>query len=59
MLIGRVDTSNDVITHSMCFFKMVVYICACFCFVLIGRNLTAQSMGSRWRIGGGIQIPEM
>ena len=61
MLIGRDDTSNDVITHSMCFFKkiMVVYIRACFCFALIGRSLTAQSMWSHWGIGGGIQIPEM
>ena len=38
---------------------MVVYIRACFCFALIGRSLTAQSMGSHWGIGGGIQIPEM
>ena len=59
MLIGRDDTSNDVITHSMCFFKMVVYIRACFCLVLIGRSLTAQSMGSHRGIGSGIQIPEM
>ena len=29
-----------------------------FCFLLIGRNLTAQSQGSHRGIGGGIQIPE-
>ena len=27
---------------------------ACFCFTLIGRNLTAQSMGSDRGIGGGV-----
>ena len=35
---------------------MVVYIRACFCFALIGRSLTAQSMGSHWGIGGGIKF---
>ena len=35
-----------------------IYICACFHFVLIGRNLTAQLTGSHKGIGGGIQIPE-
>ena len=49
MLIGGDDISNDVITLGMCF-SMFVYIHACFCFMLIGRNLTV--------IGGGIQIPE-
>ena len=37
---------------------MFVYIHALFCFVPIGRNLTAQLMGSHRGIGGGIQIPE-
>ena len=45
MLIGGDDISNDVITLGMCF-SMFVYICAHFCFALIGRNLTAQLMGS-------------
>ena len=57
MLIGRDDISNDVITLGVCF-SMVVYTCAHLCFVLSGRNLTAQSMGSHRGIGGGIQIPE-
>ena len=57
MLIGGDDISNDVITLGACF-SMFVYICAHFHFVLIGRNLTAQSMGSHRGIGGGIQIPE-
>ena len=37
---------------------LIVYIRACFSITLIGRNLTAQSMGSYRGIGGGIQIPE-
>ena len=37
---------------------MFVYIGARFRLALIGRNLTAQSMGSHRGIGGGIQIPE-
>ena len=57
MLIGGDDISNDVITLSRCF-SMFVYIHTLFCFVLIGRNLTAQSTGSHRKIGGGIQIPE-
>ena len=39
-------------------FSMSVYIHAGFRFVLIGRNLTAQSMWSHWEIGGRIQISE-
>ena len=39
-------------------FSMFVYIRARFHFVLIGGNLTAQSMGSHNEIGGGIQILE-
>ena len=45
IMIGRDDISNDVITLGTCF-SMFVYICAHFCFVLIGRNLTAQLTGS-------------
>ena len=37
---------------------MFVYIRAIFCFVPIGRNLTAQLTGSHRGIGGGIQMPE-
>jgi len=44
---------NDIITLCMCF-SMFVYICARFCSVLIGGNLTAQLMGSHRGIGGGI-----
>ena len=57
MLIGG-DDSNDIITLGTCF-SLFVYIHAHFCFVLIGGNLTAQSMGSHTEIGVGIQIPEM
>ena len=39
--------------------RMFVYICARFCFVLVGGNLTAQSTGSHTGIGSGIQIPDM
>ena len=45
--------SNDFITLGTCF-SMFVYIRACFRFALIGRNLTAQSVGSYRGIGGGI-----
>ena len=38
------DVSNDIITLGMCF-SLFVYICARFCFALIGGNLTTQSMG--------------
>ena len=55
MLIGKDDISNDVITHGTCF-STFVYIRACFRFVLIGRNLTAQLTGSHRGIGGGIQV---
>ena len=48
----------EVITLHTCF-SMFVYIHAHFCFVLIGGNLTAQSMGSHTGIGDGIQIPEI
>ena len=44
MLISGDDISNDVITLGTCF-SMFVYIRACFHFVLIGVNLTAQLMG--------------
>ena len=57
MMIGRDDISNDIVTLSTCF-SMFVYIRAHFCFVLIGRNLTAQLTGSHKEIGIGIQIPE-
>ena len=57
MLIGRDDTSNDVITLGTCF-STSVYIRACSHFALIGGNLTAQLLGSDGEIGGGIQIPE-
>ena len=39
-------------------FSMFVYIRALFCFVPIGRNLTAQLTASHRGIGSGIQIPE-
>ena len=44
------DVSNDIITLGMCF-SLFVYICARFCFVLIGGNLTTQSMErhGNWR----------
>ena len=60
ILIGRDDISKDVITFGTCFtcFSMCVYIHAGFRFVLIGRNLTAQSMWSHWEIGSRIQISE-
>ena len=48
MLIGDDDVSND----------LHVYILAGFPFALIGRNLTAKSMGSHRGFGGRIQIPE-
>ena len=57
MLIDGDVISDDVITLGTCF-SMFVYICTCFRFALIGRNLTAQSTGNHRGIGGGIQIPE-
>ena len=48
--------SGDDVTLGTCF-SIFVFIRACFCFTLIGRNLTAQSTGSHGGIGGGIQIP--
>ena len=54
MLIGGDDISNDVITLGTCF-SMFVHICACFRFVLIVENLTAQSTGNDRGIGSGIQ----
>ena len=57
MLIGRDDISSDIITLGRCF-SMFVHIRAHFHFVLIGRNLTAKSVGSHRGIRGGIQIPE-
>ena len=47
----------EVIALGTCF-SMFVYIHAYFHFVLIGRNLTAQSIGSHKGIERGIQIPE-
>ena len=47
----------EVIARGTCF-SMFVYIHAHFHFVLIGRNLTAQSIGSHKGIECGIQIPE-
>ena len=58
MLIGGDDISSDVITLGTCF-SMFVYIRAHFRFVLIARNLTAQSVGSYRGIGSGIQILEV
>ena len=57
MVIGGDDINNDIITLGTCF-SMLVYIHAHFHFMLIGRNLTAQSMGSHMGIGVGIQISE-
>ena len=57
MLIGGDGISNDVIALSTCLL-MFVYLRARWHFVLIGGNVTAQSTGSRWGIGGGIQISE-
>ena len=54
MLIGGDDISYDVITLGTCF-SMFVNIRACFRFVLIVGNLTAQSTGNDREIGGGIQ----
>ena len=41
MLICRGDMSNDVMTLGTCFISMFLYIRVCFCFALIGGNLTA------------------
>ena len=57
MLIGGDDISNDIITLDLSF-SMFVDIHARFHLMLIGGNLTAQSMRSHRGIGGGIQIPE-
>ena len=57
MLIGGDDVINDVITLGR-YFSMFAYIRARFRFALIGENKTAQSTGSHWGIGRGIQIPE-
>ena len=51
MLIGGDDISNDVIAQGTCF-SMSVYICACFHFAVIGRDLTAQLSGSHRGIDG-------
>ena len=52
------DDRKNIIPLGMCF-SMFVYICAHFCFALIGGNVTAQLTGSHRGIGDGIQIPEM
>ena len=57
MLISRDDINNDIISLRT-WFSMFLYIRACFRFLLIGGNLTAQSTGSQRGIGDGIQIPE-
>ena len=57
MLMGGDDIRNDVITLGT-YFSMFFYIRARFCFALSGGNLTAQSTGSHWESGGGIQILE-
>ena len=51
------DDSNDAITLGTCF-SMFVYIRARFSFMIIGRNLTAQSTVSHMGIGGEIRFPE-
>ena len=53
MLIGGDDIGNDL--------HVFFYVCLrsrSFPFALIGRNLTAKSMGSHRGIGRRIQIPE-
>ena len=50
MLIGGDDIRNGVITLGTCF-SMFVYICTCFCFTLIGRNLKAELTESHREIG--------
>ena len=57
MLIGGDDISYDIITLGTCF-SMFVYIRAIFHFMLIGRNLAAQSTVSHRGIGDGIQFPK-
>ena len=47
MLIGGDDISNDVITLGTCF-SMFVYICAHFCFALIGGNRSLGTLAT-WR----------
>ena len=54
MLIGGDDVSKSNDLHV---FFYVCLILARFPFALIGRNLTAKSMGSHRGIGGRIQIP--
>ena len=52
--LARDEISNDVITLGTCF-SMFVYIRACFRFVVIEGNLTAQLIGNHRGIGRGIQ----
>ena len=56
MLVVGDDISNDVITLKWHVFSIFAYIRACFCFALIGGNLTAWLTGSHGRTGGGIQV---
>ena len=58
MLIGGDDISYDIITLGTCY-SMFVYIRAIFHFMLIGKNLAAQSTVSHRGIGDGIQFPKM
>ena len=53
MLIGEDDISD--LSHV---FAITMRIRTCFHFVLIGRNLTARSMGNNRGIGGTIQTSE-
>ena len=55
MMIGRNDSSNDVITLGKCF-SMFVYFRTRFHFALTGGNLTAQSTWNHRGIVGGIRI---
>ena len=57
MLIGGDDISYDIITLGTCY-SMFVYIRAIFHFMLIGKNLAAQSTVSHRGIGDGIQFPK-
>ena len=54
-LIGGDDISNEIVTLACVFLMFDIYICACFCFMLIDGTLTAQSTESHLGIGGGIQ----
>ena len=62
MLIGGDDISNNVITLGLCFHVFFNVFLHYFVLVYASRwlaiNLTAQSIGSHRRIGGGIQIAE-